>query len=174
MVVQLSRRQETLLGLVVEEYIETNAPVGSKFLASRPSLSVSSSTIRTELAELENLGLLMHPHTSAGRLTDRRRIPPLRRQADRGRRRPCLLSLRSTSRSCARRSTRRFGRTTEAVAEITQLLAVTSAPPVETTVVQRVELVQTPARLGRADRHHRGRQRVQEDPPARDGDRPGV
>ena len=141
MAIQLSRRQETLLGLVVEEYIETNAPVGSKFLASRPSLSVSSSTIRNELAELENMGLLMHPHTSAGRLPTE---DGYRRYADKliedDGVQPAELALDFSE--LRQEVDVALRQTTEAVAEITQLLAVTSAPPVETTVVQRVELVQ--------------------------------
>ena len=53
---------------VVEEYVATGQPVGSKALVQRADLRVSSSTVRGELAELESLGLLKHPHTSAGRL----------------------------------------------------------------------------------------------------------
>ena len=53
---------------MVEEYVATGQPVGSKVLVERAGLDVSSSTIRGELAELEALGLLRHPHTSAGRM----------------------------------------------------------------------------------------------------------
>ena len=53
---------------VVEEYVATGEPVGSKTLVERSGLHVSSSTVRSELAELESLGLLTHPHTSAGRI----------------------------------------------------------------------------------------------------------
>src|SRR5579884_2655302 len=64
----LSERQRGILRLVVEEYVATRQPVGSKSLVERAGLGVSSSTVRNELAELERLGLLTHPHTSAGRL----------------------------------------------------------------------------------------------------------
>ena len=53
---------------VVEEYVATGAPVGSKTLVERAAMDVSSSTVRYELAVLEEQGLLSHPHTSAGRV----------------------------------------------------------------------------------------------------------
>ncbi len=65
---QLSPRKREILRRVVEEYVATGQPVGSKGLVERGELRVSSSTVRGELAELESLGLLTHPHTSAGRL----------------------------------------------------------------------------------------------------------
>ena len=64
----LSERQRDILRRVVEEYVATSQPVGSKTLVERAGLDVSSSTVRNELAELERLGLLTHPHTSAGRV----------------------------------------------------------------------------------------------------------
>jgi len=64
---ELSSRQQMILSLVVREYVSTAAPVGSKGLAEKFRLSVSSATIRNELARLEELGFLTHPHTSAGR-----------------------------------------------------------------------------------------------------------
>jgi heat-inducible transcriptional repressor len=65
---QLSRRQREILRGVVEEYVATGEPVGSKTLVERSGLQVSPSTVRAELAELEAQGVLTHPHTSAGRL----------------------------------------------------------------------------------------------------------
>src|ERR671937_1538400 len=66
--VELTERQRTLLMRVVEEYVATGQPVGSRALVERLGLRFSPSTVRYELAELERLGLLTHPHTSAGRL----------------------------------------------------------------------------------------------------------
>lgn len=63
----LSPRQRQLLAAVVETYVQTCAPVGSKMLAGN-SLDVSPATIRNDMAELEAAGLLTQPHTSAGRL----------------------------------------------------------------------------------------------------------
>src|SRR5512144_929379 len=64
----LTDRQRDILRRLVEAYIATGRPVGSKALVERAELGVSSSTVRSELAELERLGLLTHPHTSAGRV----------------------------------------------------------------------------------------------------------
>ncbi len=65
---KLTSRQQMILSLVVREYVSTAAPVGSKGLADKFKLGVSSATIRNELARLEELGYLTHPHTSAGRV----------------------------------------------------------------------------------------------------------
>src|ERR1041385_2764542 len=68
----LTARQREILRRVVEEYVATGQPVGSKTLVERGELRVSSSTVRAELAELESRELLMHPHTSAGRVPTER------------------------------------------------------------------------------------------------------
>src|SRR5215204_1053566 len=65
---QLTPRQEAILVRVVEEYFETGEPVGSKTVVERTGLEVSSSTVRNELSQLEEFGFLSHPHTSAGRV----------------------------------------------------------------------------------------------------------
>src|SRR3712207_4153606 len=68
--VELSERQREVLLKALEIYISTGAPVGSHALTDE--VDASSSTIRAELAHLESLGLLDHPHTSDGRVpTDR-------------------------------------------------------------------------------------------------------
>lgn len=64
----ISERQRELLGLVVENYIETMQPIGSRFLTDAGALDVSGATIRNELRALEEAGYLTHPHTSAGRV----------------------------------------------------------------------------------------------------------
>ncbi len=63
----LTERQERVLAIVVQEYVENAQPVGSETLR-RHGLGVSSATIRNELAALEERGYLKHPHTSAGRI----------------------------------------------------------------------------------------------------------
>ena len=67
-VMELTPRKREILRRVVEEYVATGQPVGSKALVERSGLDVSSSTVRSELSELEAIGLLTHPHTSAGRI----------------------------------------------------------------------------------------------------------
>ena len=64
----LSHRQQNVLGLVIRTYVSTAIPVGSKALIEANDLGVSSATIRNEMAALEELGYLTHPHTSAGRV----------------------------------------------------------------------------------------------------------
>lgn len=64
----LSERKKKILRAVVEQYIQTAEPVGSKAIVENRGLEVSSATIRNEMAELESLGLLEQPHTSAGRI----------------------------------------------------------------------------------------------------------
>ncbi len=64
----LDLRSQAILRAVIEEYVTTAAPVGSHALVERYRLGVSSATVRSILAELEAAGLLMHPHTSAGRV----------------------------------------------------------------------------------------------------------
>lgn len=65
---ELSERKKKILKAVVESYIESAEPVGSKAIAASAGLGISSATIRNELAELTNLGYLEQPHTSAGRV----------------------------------------------------------------------------------------------------------
>lgn len=65
---ELTDRKQKLLRIIVEEYIRTAEPVGSKAIAAMPDVTFSSATIRNEMAELTQLGLLEQPHTSAGRI----------------------------------------------------------------------------------------------------------
>ena len=65
---EISERKKKILAAVVDEYIVTAEPVGSKALAEKAGLGCSSATIRNELAELVKMGYLEQPHTSAGRV----------------------------------------------------------------------------------------------------------
>jgi len=67
-VLDLTERQRIVLRAVVEDYVLNAIPVGSQALVERYGLPVSSATVRSAMAELEALGLLSHPHTSAGRV----------------------------------------------------------------------------------------------------------
>lgn len=64
----MTDRKIQLLKLIVENYIATAEPVGSKFLVDQEILDVSGATVRNEMRDLEEEGYLMHPHTSAGRI----------------------------------------------------------------------------------------------------------
>lgn len=64
----LSERKKMILKAVVDAHIENGEPVGSKYLTTSGGISYSSATIRNEMAELESMGYLEQPHTSAGRI----------------------------------------------------------------------------------------------------------
>src|SRR5262249_38986052 len=122
----LTERQREILRLVVEEYVATGQPVGSKHLVEATGLAVSSSTLRAELAELEAMGLLTHPHTSAGRVpTDRGYRLFVDRLLQQLEPRPRPLSLDLQARSEVEVA---LQATTEALAHVSRLLALVSAP----------------------------------------------
>ncbi len=64
----MSSRRLEILRAIVDEYVSTQEPVGSKSIAERHGLGISPATIRNEMAVLEEEGLITHPHTSAGRI----------------------------------------------------------------------------------------------------------
>lgn len=65
---ELSERKRRILRAIIDSYIQSAEPVGSKAIASMPGMDVSSATIRNEMADLTELGYLEQPHTSAGRI----------------------------------------------------------------------------------------------------------
>ncbi len=65
---ELSERKKRVLKSIVDSYIESGEPIGSKFLTTSYDFSVSPATIRNEMSELEDMGYLEQPHTSAGRV----------------------------------------------------------------------------------------------------------
>src|SRR6266513_3024658 len=144
---ELSRRQREILFHVVREYVATGQPVGSKHLVQHARLSVSPSTVRNELAELESRGLLSHPHTSAGRVPTERGYrlyadELLARQDPRPGRFPLdLTALRREVDSA-------LEATTEMLSQVTRLLALVSAPPLETSTVRHVEVLLLQAQTG--------------------------
>ena len=64
---RLDYRKRRILQAIIDEYIDTAEPVGSRSIAKKHELGLSSATIRNEMADLEEMGLLAQPHTSAGR-----------------------------------------------------------------------------------------------------------
>jgi len=134
----LSPRQELVLRKVVDVYQASGLPVGSKVLATDPEVVYGPSTIRHELAALEERGLLAHPHTSAGRVpTDAGHryyvdhlVPAL--PARRG---ELHLELMRREVDEAMRVT------TETLSQVTNLLAIVSAPPIDTATVAHVEVL---------------------------------
>ena len=138
---QLSSRRREILRRVVEEHVATGQPVGSKSLVERAGMDVSSSTVRSELAELEALGLLTHPHTSAGRVPTetgyRVYVEELVESID-GRPEPASLDV-ATVRSELETALRA---TTESLSQATRLLALVSAPALEAASVRHVDVIQ--------------------------------
>jgi len=138
---ELSARKREILRRVVEEYVATGQPVGSRALVERTGLDVSSSTVRNELSELEAIGLLMHPHTSAGRIPTESGYRVYTNElvdAIEGRPGPFPLDL-TAMRNELEEALRQ---TTETLSEATHLLALVSAPALEAAAVRHVDVVQ--------------------------------
>lgn len=140
MINELTERQREILLRVVEEYVATGQPVGSRRLVEAAGLKVSASTVRGELAELEVRGLLMHPHTSAGRVpTDRGYRLYVNGLLERLERRPGPFPLDVPAVRGEVEAT--LQATTEILSDLTRLLALVSAPPVEPATVRHVEVL---------------------------------
>jgi heat-inducible transcriptional repressor len=138
--VQLTERQGAILRGVVEEFVATSQPVGSKALVERADLRVSPSTVRAELAELEALGLLTHPHTSAGRVPTE---AGYRYYADEllGHLEPQPAAFPLDLTSTNTEVEVALQATTEMLSQVTRLLALVSAPPLEVSHVRHVEVL---------------------------------
>ena len=65
---ELSERKEKILNAVIKNYLETGEPVGSRTISKYTDLNLSSATIRNEMSDLEEMGYIVQPHTSAGRI----------------------------------------------------------------------------------------------------------
>jgi heat-inducible transcriptional repressor len=139
---ELTERQRLILSRVVEEYVARGAPVGSRVLVERAAFDVSPSTVRAELAELERLGLLTHPHTSAGRVPTEAGYRVyvdglLARQGPRPAGEfPLELGSRQSEVDDALQAT------TETLSQVTRLLALVSAPPLEAATVRHIDVLQ--------------------------------
>src|SRR5438445_7135092 len=144
---QLGERQQAVLRRVVEEFVGTGEPVGSKTLVARSDLRVSPSTVRSELAELENLGLLTHPHTSAGRVPTERGY---RYYADgllgRLEPHPAAFPLDLTSTGTEVESA--LQATTAMLSQVTRLLALVYAAPLGAARLRHVPVLPLQAHLG--------------------------
>lgn len=145
----MSSRRLEILRAIVDEYVATQEPVGSKSIADRHGLGISPATIRNEMAVLEEEGLITHPHTSAGRIpTDR----GYRVFVDK------LATVRPLS-GAERRAIETFlegaldlddivMRTVRLLADVTKQVAVVQYPSMVKSRVRHIELVAlTPARL---------------------------
>ncbi len=140
MEIELTDRQREIIIRVVEEYVATGQPVGSKGLVERAGMHVSPSTVRSELAELEQVGLLTHPHTSAGRVpTDRGYRYYASTLLERLEPQPVAFDLDLSE--VRREVEAALQATTEMLSQATRLLALVSAPPLQTDTVRHVEVL---------------------------------
>lgn len=146
----LTARQEAILRKVVEEYRRTGQPVASKTIAADQALSCRASTVRGELALLEEHGLLAHPHVSAGRVpTDVGQRYVVDRML------ACGQGLEPASRtaprlelSLVRREVEEAVRaTSEMLSQVTNLLAVVSAPGLSGASIRRIEVLALQAQV---------------------------
>jgi heat-inducible transcriptional repressor len=138
----LDDRKLEVLRAIVEDFVSTNEPVGSKALAERHALGVSPATVRNDMAALEDEGYLTHPHTSAGRIpTDR----GYRLFVDR------LSSVKPLS-AAERRAIQSFlegavdlddvvRRTVRLLAQLTRQVAVVQYPSLSRSAVRHLEIV---------------------------------
>jgi heat-inducible transcriptional repressor len=140
----LSQRQQFVLAKVIEGHVDLGRPVGSRWLSEQPDIDWSPSTIRYELAALEELGYLDHPHTSAGRMPTeagyRFYVDSLLGEG------PLPVPMPSTHFELELSSMRRevdaaMRATTETLSRVTDLLAAVSAPPLHTATIKHVEVL---------------------------------
>jgi heat-inducible transcriptional repressor len=144
----LSERQQRILRIIVDSYLESGQPVGSKAMADREDVEWSASTVRAELARLESSGYLTHPHTSAGRMP-----------TDSGYRFYADVLLSSAAQLAApaagalelsrmrREVDEAMRETTAALSQVNDLLAVATAPPPSSAHIRRVEVLRLQPRV---------------------------
>jgi heat-inducible transcriptional repressor len=139
----LSQRQELIFGLVVDAYLTSGRPVPSKEVAEQPGVEWGPSTVRAELAALEAAGYLTHPHTSAGRVptdTGYRHYVDLMVESGRV---PSSPGVELELSRLRREVDAAMRETTAALAEVTDLVALATAPePSLAATIHRVEVLQ--------------------------------
>jgi heat-inducible transcriptional repressor len=138
--VEINERQRFLLEKVIEAHVAVGQPVGSRWLSEQPDVPWGPSTVRAELARLEELGLLRHPHTSAGREpTDLGYRAHVDRMLD-GRKLPAPAGAVHIEVS-RREVDEAMQNATEQLSQLTNLLAIVTAPPLTTSTIKHIELL---------------------------------
>ena len=145
---ELTPRQQKILTAVIELYIETGEPVGSKSLCETLDFHVSSATVRNEMSNLSELGLLQQPHTSAGRIPTEKGY---RLYIDRLMRQPGITGeekryIDSMILPSAYDPEKLLGGVAKTLASITKFAAVSTTPSGESATVRAIQLVQTSRR----------------------------
>ncbi|HUL01878.1 MAG TPA: heat-inducible transcriptional repressor HrcA [Gemmatimonadales bacterium] len=140
----LTERERQVLEAVIETYVETAEPAGSRTIARRFGMSLSAATIRNTMSDLEEKGYLYHPHTSAGRIptdlayrlyVDSLMRPPQVSHSDSHQIREELTSERAAVDQILSRAAQVLG-------VLTRELGVAAAPSLEAAVLERLELLQ--------------------------------
>jgi heat-inducible transcriptional repressor len=138
--VALTPRQTFLLRKIVEAHRDLDQPIGSKWIAEQDDVPWGPSTVRGELAKLEEVGLLEHPHTSAGRVPTDRGYRVYVDELMTGGALP--VPRKRLELTTMRREVDEAMRTTsEQLSQVTNLLALVTAPPIETATIRRVEVL---------------------------------
>lgn len=137
---EINGRQRFLLEKVIQAHVALGQPVGSKWLSEQPDVPWGPSTVRAEMARLEEAGLLRHPHTSAGREpTDRGYREYVDQILEDGAlpvpASPLQLELSRAEIDEAMRAA------TEQLSQVTNLLAIVTAPPIATSTIKHIELL---------------------------------
>lgn len=140
---QLSDRKKQILASVIEMYIKSGEPVGSKGLIASTGMTVSSATVRNEMSELDSLGYLEQPHTSAGRIPSQKgyryyidNLMPAREIDELTKR---LIDAGVSS--AAGDPEKLVTRAREILADITKCACVSTAPVGDMTLIRKIELV---------------------------------
>lgn len=148
----LALRKQKILAAVVESYIETGEPIGSKALHEQTGFEVSPATIRNEMADLTNKGYLIQPHTSAGRIPTEKgyrfyvdhllEVKPLDERVK--------AYIDSRLESNAQNPEEILKEAGKAVSELTDFAAVTTTPSGEESRIHKIKFVQTGQRTAMA------------------------
>lgn len=140
---EMTERKEKILAAVVEKYIQTGEPIGSKALVDSLGLSVSSATVRNEMADLSDMGYLEQPHTSAGRIPSnqgyRYYVEHLMTTCDMSPSEKSIISSKLRESSGEPQSV--LEKANNILADLTHCTAVSTTPSEAQAVVKRIELV---------------------------------
>jgi len=144
---KLNDRERTILRSIIHNYILTADPVGSRALARRYHLTLSPASIRNTMSDMEDLGLLAHPHTSAGRVptslgyrcyvNDLMMVEELSAEERR--------VIETTLEGTVPEASEMLDQVTSLLAEVSKLIAFILAPDISTVTLEKVELVRVAA-----------------------------
>lgn len=146
----LDERKLTILRSIIDDYITTATPVGSRAIAKHSDLGLSSATIRNEMSDLEELGFLVQPHTSAGRIPSdkayRFYVDHLMKRTAVSKKQRQFLEQRISS--TVDEWHELAGQTARVLSEMTQMPSIVMTPDTEDLTIKHIQLV--PVATGRA------------------------